>query len=396
MQRAKATRALVQVLIFLGLVALADPALAIPGFARRYKVNCQYCHDGFPKLNELGRQFKERGFRMENEQFELKEWLKAVPGTIRAGYNATFVEEEDTQNSAFFKVVAAGSLGPRLSFWADRIFARNEQEGWIDAGTDNGYLRFEVLPGKLYARGGRIELDLPFTQTRSPHLLGYDIYFQNTGFETDSIGLYQNGGEVGGTWREKMRWSVAVVEGRNSKEAEALSEDAGRFDGNVYGRIVRQQGPFRIGGFVYAGRNVLAREDGGEVLEWDDNLLRLGADWHFWWKKLNVYGIFIHGANSNSIADISRPNGTEARRTYKGGFLQGDYHFKPQLVFTLRGTLIRRPRGISDDPSRRETLLGLSPGIQFFYRERIKVSAEVGLFNLESPAVGVFQVEVGL
>ncbi|MCI0410725.1 MAG: hypothetical protein L0191_19555, partial [Acidobacteria bacterium] len=251
-------------------------------------------------------------------------------------------------------------------------------------------------PGKLYARAGRIELDLPFTQTRSPHLLAYEIYFQNTGFETDSIGLYQNGFEVGGTWGEKMRWSAAVVEGRNSKDAEALSPSAGRFDGNVFGRLVRQQGPYRLGGLIYVGRNVLAREDGGEVLEWNDKLFRLGFDWDFWWNKLNVYGLLMHAGNTNSIADVSRPDGTEATRTYNGGFVQADYHFKPELVFTVRGTLIRRPEGISDDPSDRETLLGVLPGIQFFYRERIKISGQIGLYNLERPAVGVFQVEVGL
>lgn len=395
MQSAKLRRFRIPFLLILAFMSVTDAALAIPGFARRYGVNCNYCHDGFPKLNALGREFKERGFRMESETFELKEWLKTVPGTLRAGSNTSFVEEEDTSSSGFFKVVAAGNLGSRLSFWADRIFSVNE-DGWFDNGTDNGFLRFEILPGKLYARGGRIELDLPFTQTRTPHLMAYLIYFQNTGFESDNIGFHQSGGEVGGSWGEKMRWSVAVVKGSNSTEAEALSERAGRFDGNVYGRFVRQQGAHRFGGLVYVGRNVLARRDGGEIIEWEDKMLRLGADWDLWWKKLNVYGVFIHAGNTNSIADVSRPDGTEATRTYNGGFLQADYHFRDYLVFTARGTLVRRPERVLGRASDRETLLGLSPGIQFFYRERIKISGEVGLFNLENPARGVFQVEVGL
>jgi hypothetical protein len=383
-------------LLLLGPLIAAEPALAIPGFARRYKLACQYCHEGMPKLSAEGRAFKERGFRLENDTFEIKEWLMTLPGTIRAGVNTDRVEEEEWSTRAFYKVVVAGSLWPRVSFWADRNFASTEEDRTIDAGTDNAYLRFEILPGKLYARGGRIELDLPFTQARSPHLFAYDIYFANTGFESDAIGLHQSGVELGGVWGEKMRWSVAVVKGQNSREARRLSDRADRFDGNVFGRLVRQQGAHRFGALVYLGRNVLSRFDGGERIEWDDKLLRLGIDWDVWWKKLNVYGVLMHAGNSNSIADVSRPNGTEAARTVKGGFLQTDYHMRDWLVLTVQGNLIRRPRTIFGPPDDRETALGLAPGIEIWYRERIKLTIEVGLFNLNRPAIAIFQAEVAL
>ena len=48
-------------------LAAAETASALPAFARRYGVACHFCHDGYPKLNNNGQRFKERGFRMAQE-----------------------------------------------------------------------------------------------------------------------------------------------------------------------------------------------------------------------------------------------------------------------------------------------------------------------------------------
>jgi hypothetical protein len=42
-------------------------AQAIPAFARKYEKDCSYCHNAWPQLNRKGRQFKELGYRMEDE-----------------------------------------------------------------------------------------------------------------------------------------------------------------------------------------------------------------------------------------------------------------------------------------------------------------------------------------
>ena len=77
--------------------------------------------------------------------------------------------------------------------------------------------------GRLYLKGGRIELDLPFTQTRTPHLFSYDIYFANTGLERDNIGDYQDGAEIGGQLPRDVHWSAACADRSSSTSATPAS-----------------------------------------------------------------------------------------------------------------------------------------------------------------------------
>lgn len=372
------------------LLLSAVEAAAVPAFARRYGLPCHYCHDGFPKLSPLGEQFRERGFRLEQpEAFKWKEWVKTVPGTLRGSVNVTFVEEGDAATNGIFKAISAGNLGARVSYWFDQTFILRGDGGaaFDRVGTDNAWARLELVPGKLYARGGRIELDLPFSQARSPHLLPYQIYFQNTGFETDSIALAQDGGEIGGFWGEDAHWSVAVVRGRNSRLAEDLSSSAGRFDGNVYGRIAWRPGQERVGALFYVGRNVLATVDRGRVLAWTDGLIRLGVDGETWIRRLNLYGLLLYGRNSNSFANSANPGGTHVARGYTGGFAQADYHLRDELVPTARLDFVAQPQGFA---------YGVVPGLEIWLHKQVKLSVEVGFYNRGRPVVGAFQVEVGL
>lgn len=371
-------------------------ASAIPAFARRYNVPCQYCHEGYPKLTALGEQFKARGFRMENESSDVSEWLKSVPIILRAQANQTFLEDGDSwTTTAFFKLVSAGNVGARVSYWVDQAFAvveRNlegdDEHEFERVGTDNAWVRVELIPRKLYVRGGRFELDLPFSQARTPHNLAYVIYFANTGLEADNIGEAQDGGEVGGFLSESTRWSVAVVQGRNSAQVEELSDEADRFDGNVYGRIVYRSGHNRVGALAYFGRNRLALERNRGavrlVREFDDRLLRLGADGSAWLKKVNLYGAGLYGRNSNAF-------GEDEASSFGGGFAQLDYHVRDDVVPTLRVNWLRLPTG----PGReQESYTSVVPGVQIWFKTRVKLSAEVAFANRDVPTLGVIQVEV--
>src|SRR6185295_7442101 len=102
-----------------------------------------------------------------------------------------------------------------------------------------------------YVKGGRIELDLPFTQARSSHLFFYDIYFANTGAESDRIGDHQGGVEVGGYLPQDVHWSAAVVAGRNAEGAGDINSDADKFDANLFLRLAKRINQHRVGGFAY-------------------------------------------------------------------------------------------------------------------------------------------------
>lgn len=372
-------------------LATAEQAVAIPVFARRYQVECHFCHEGFPKLNAIGQRFKERGFRMEREEsFDAARWLDAVPVALRAFGTLTLIEEGEDSKIGFAKAVSAGNLGSRFSYWVDdAVLIQQGEDNFQHLRPDNAWLRFEVIGGgKLYARAGRIELSLPFTQTRTPHLFSYDIYFANTGFETDNIGDHQDGLEIGGDLPNDFRWSAAVVKGRDDPAAEELSDEAGKFDANLFLRASKRNGRHRFGAFAYFGRNTLAQS---RSVVWDDNLLRLGADANVWLRRLNLYGVYMYGRNDNSIATPTQPRGTEQALSFNGGFVQADYHASENLALTLRLNLVSEPTG-SDES--KETRSSLFPGIQFWFLKNFKLSFEYGFLNQERPSFGALQAEV--
>lgn len=377
----------------------AEPAGAVPAFARRYKLPCHFCHDGFPKLSVIGEQFKERGLHMQQETFELNQWLESVPATLRTGINRTFVNDGDDRTLGFFKLVTTGALGSRVSYWVDQIWTATK-DGFDRVGTDNAWGRAEVVPEYFYVKGGRFELDLPFTQVRRPLLFDYEIYFANTGFESDSIGLPQDGIEVGGAFDPGIHWSVAVVKGQNASEAVDLTEKAGRFDGNFYGRLQHRSGPNRIGAFVYLGSNVLARENpepdlGGEpILVWDDDFLRFGGDGSYYAGALHLFGVFMHGRNDNSIADAANPEGTGQTLTFTGGYVQGDYTLRDEIRFSTRLNLIRRPPERTSLPN--QTFFSFFPGLRIGFLNRVRVLFEVGFQNQGRGTVGAVQADLAL
>ena len=71
---------------------------------------------------------------------------------------------------ALFRLVSAGNLGSRVSYWIDDNYVI-ESEDTRRVGLDNAFVRVELVPDEIYVRAGRIELDLPFTQIRTAQLL---------------------------------------------------------------------------------------------------------------------------------------------------------------------------------------------------------------------------------
>jgi hypothetical protein len=362
----------------IGVLALSTPAWAIPAFARRYKVDCVFCHDGFPKLNSAGQKFKERGFRLEHEdEFTVRDWIRTVPIILRGSVNHSFTRDLPGSGATVWtgKVVSAGNLGTRVSYWADDAYAIADGEG-NHVKPDNAWARVEVLTeGRLYARGGRLELDLPFTQARTPHLFSYEVYFANTGTESDSIAQHKDGVEIGGSTAGDTHWSVALVKGHNVPSGDGLKPA-------VFARLAQWLGHNRVGAFAYIGTSTI----GGTF---DDHVLRLGADANVRWQALNLYGTYIHGRNDNSgVAAPLNGTTTELARTFDGGFAQADYRVHPRVVLTARTNVLSLPNDGSS-----ETLASLYPGIQVFILEHGKLSFEYGFQNKSRGQVGAVQAE---
>lgn len=362
------------VLSLIGTLVLCGPAAAIPAFARRYKVDCVFCHDGFPKLNSAGQKFKDRGFRMENEdRFDFGKWVRSGPAIVRGSLNHSFVEGQGGATVGTVKAVSAASLGPHVSYWVDDAIAIADGDT-THLKPDNAWVRIDVRDaGRLYARGGRMELDLPFTQTRTPHLFSYDAYFANAGIETDSIAQHKEGVEIGGNLPSETHWSAALVKGHETA-------DTSGFNPAVFLRLSQWLGRNRVGAFAYVAKSTQSLEANA----WDDRLLRLGADANVRVGRLNLYGLYMHGRNSRPTSPAATP------LTFDSGFAQADYHLLSWIEPSARVNVVREPLGTGPPV----TFVSLFPGLQVFILEHGKVSFEYGLQNQSRARIGAVQAEI--
>lgn len=383
------------ILFGLCLSVVATDVFAVPAFARRYEVKCSFCHQIFPKLNRTGERFKERGFRLESEdKFQGSAWIRSAPLSGRLEGTRYLPEGRDGDNVGYLKVLSGGNLGARVSYWVDDAWVRSGGET-IHVKPDNAWMRVDLKPlGKLYAKAGRFELDLPFTQTRTPHLLPYPIYGTNTGLETDSIGDYQEGLELGGEFGT-THLSAAVVKGRNNPGVVDLAETSGvgdpnKFDANLYLRVSKRRVSSRFGAFAYIGRNELvARLNATRVGVAKDNVFRIGVDGNARVRKLHLYGVAMYGSNSNSVLSLARPSGTGESLGFAGGFLSADYYVREQVAITAR---VQTRSVDAPGSSAKNSLTSFLPGVQVVIW-KLKFSGQVNFSDNNVKRFAALQVE---
>lgn len=389
------SNSLKRALLGLVLSVCATDVFAVPAFARRYEVACTFCHQIFPKLNRMGERFKERGFRLENEEaFNRSSWIGSGPVSGRILGTRNFPEGRTARNVGYLKVLSAGNLGAKVSYWVDDAWLRSN-ETTTHIKPDNAWVRLDLKPaGKLYLKGGRFELDIPFTQTRTPHLLPYSIYGTNTGLETDTIGGFQEGVELGGEFGT-THVSAALVKGRNNAAVLDLAKtsgvgDPGRFDGNLFLRASKRTASARFGAFAYIGRNdLVARLGASSVGVARDNILRLGADASVRFNKFHVYGLAAYGQNSNSLLSAAQPTGTEESLGFAGGFLSTDYYIRENVAVTAR--VQTRSVDLAGGNGR-NTVTSLLPGLQVVVW-KFKLSGQANLSNNNVARFSSIQIE---
>lgn len=322
-------------------LAMAPDAGAIPTFARRYEVECSFCHEGFPKLNRQGERFKERGFRLETEDpWKGSAWLRSVPVSVRLEGARFDPKGPAASNFALLKGIAAGNLGTRVSFWIDdAVFVDKEDATHVK--PDNAWVRFELTKKKeTYLKVGRFELDIPFTQTRTPHLIQYATSAATSGLETvGPFAQYQQGVEVGGLFG-RTRASLAAVKSQGDDSF-----------GGVHARVAhRVRGSTKVGALAFLGS-----QDSGSVR-------RFGIDGSGWVRRANVYGAALYGSQKDAGLNSS----------VNSGFVGVDYHLRSFAVLTGRFESTKKKFGRRDSPR----LSTFVPGVQLFSPKFARLSFE--------------------
>jgi hypothetical protein len=154
-------------------VAVARSAVVIPAFARKYGMKCSACHVAVPELNNYGRAFRDRGFRMGNGNDDLRLndpaywpifawlWKDYTLNTDRVGGRTEQQLGRIADGAGVFGML--GSLSDRVSFrYVPQIY--EDGRTFVDA----GWIRYNRAFGTdwVNVKVGSPEYDLPFSGGR--------------------------------------------------------------------------------------------------------------------------------------------------------------------------------------------------------------------------------------
>jgi hypothetical protein len=232
---------------FFGMGLFSPVALAVPLFARKTGLSCSSCHEVWPRLNDFGQNFRDRGYRLKRDRdapveqdpsyFPLSfrttagyQWLQQTLVATDAG---TVTAQTGTFGFTGLDVWAAGSLGDKLSFaitytpglggtgfqLAGNPGGSDLESAWIgfhDVGVEN-WINFRV---------GKHALDLPIDEHRQITLTApYNVYhFHPQGSQpaannnvTFEPGNNQAGVELSGhSDLSRVRYSISLINERDS------------------------------------------------------------------------------------------------------------------------------------------------------------------------------------
>lgn len=384
------------VAIFGYMETFVPKADAIPAFARKYDTSCNTCHvSGFPKLNDFGNRFRDRGYQMETDD-DLPTGLNMAywPVSLRttAGYQASSASRLAVGNPGTKSVSAStggfgftgldllafGTLAKDISFGVIYVpglgsagFGTGGSEGDLEA----AFVRFNNLLSSslLNVKAGKFELDLPFSEKRSPTLNTPFVmyhYMQGKGFNRVianpagnptfanpndfALGDNQQGMEVFG-WKD-----VDAVDGNFRYSLNAVSSSAANVAGSgggrsmqFYGHVTQSFGGYgivdghRIGLFGMAGRTPTVGNEavgtgsqtgtGGQSKTFN----RIGVDFSLTaFGTVNVFGAYMIAHDSKALF-ASQGIATAQEGRWNGGFVEADYNFTAPWVAYYRYDWIR-------------------------------------------------------
>lgn len=432
------------------LALAAAPAGAVPAFARKYATSCQTCHIAYPKLNNFGVAFRLLGYHMPGEtEAQVKQpdvplgapaykrvwpdavWPGAIPSHVPISLVAQFLVQNSSQveegartkveNDFIFPsevaLVAGGTAGDNISYFAEVVFEQEVEDGVLENNTEIEHMDMRFIrPIKnspaFNVKIGAFQPELVegFDHARRLTIANYDSMFgvapiNLEGAESVGGGHHGGGGgialpaiatgfELYGVARSRLLWAVGLVNGQGPGNAS--------FDGNstkdVYARAAYKWGglapdgsnaetyagseknwrerSFRVGVFTYQGDGSgiflpVADEHGGgaephdaasaaylaATTQADDELEvpafledrsfdRVGIDFNWFYKDLNVFGGYVKGeddlrAFAAAMHDAAEPGDfidhESGTFTYRSWFVEADavLHF-PWLHGALR------------------------------------------------------------
>jgi hypothetical protein len=222
--------------VFFGMGLFSPVSEAVPAFARKTGLACSSCHEVWPRLNDFGQLFRDRGYRLKRDRDAPVEqdgsyWPIAMRTTV--GYQwlkQTLVQTDqgtaDTQSGTFgfsgLDVFAAGNLGDNLStliVYTPGLGSSGFQTApsTSDSDLESAFIGIHDILGTSYLnlRIGKHAPDLPVDEHRTITLTqGYNVY--HFGLQGSAVtwapGENQNGIELyGHSELSRLRYSFSLL-----------------------------------------------------------------------------------------------------------------------------------------------------------------------------------------
>jgi hypothetical protein len=157
-------------------------AMAIPAFARRYKVTCALCHNPMPTLTEFGERFAANGFRMASgeampDSIAANDPLLSLPDKLPLAVRLDLYAQAyangkattDFQSPYSLKLLSGGAISKKLSYYFYTFLAERGEIGGIEDAflylNDIGDKPFDLALGQyqvsdpLFKRELRLEFE---------------------------------------------------------------------------------------------------------------------------------------------------------------------------------------------------------------------------------------------
>jgi len=392
-----------------------QPANAIPAFARKYSLPCSACHEAWPKLNDFGIAFRDRGYQLGNEKDSpiwqnpsywpitmriTPQWhressgnqvVDAVPGDPALGQ--TF-QNVTTHGFDFggVDIWTAGTLYKDISF---SLLPSSDSSGSFH--FENAFVRFDNLLQTRWVnvKFGKFELDNLVSEKRMLFLSNnggfYQVYhylpFREAQFRASNppivqlapsfgIGDNQLGVELSGhSENSYTRYSVAILSSSEGNPGLPNRSYDGWASFNQ-GFPVGELGVQRVGAFAFFGQRPtffntsLGSPILGEGLG-NKSFYRAGLTGLFYIKKLDFSTVFVHGwdnafLGTATAASALLPVGARAP-TWNGGFVETHFTYSSQLVFVQRNEIVRMSRqALSTDPRDLGDIDAYSFGMRYY------------------------------
>lgn len=398
---------------------LVQKANAIPAFARKYNFTCNVCHvPGFPKLNDFGNLFRDQGYQLGTDNdlptFEgitMGFWPVSMRTTV--GYQVANIRGggQALASSGFgftgLDILSFGTLHRNMAFGV--VFTPGLKEAGFGTGTSEHDSNLESAFVKLMnlerflggsnntywlnMKVGKYELDVPFSEKRSPTLnTPFVMYHYTSGtiyqggplgglpttsagyFNANAFGLGDNqpGLELSGIIKTDptggyLRYSLNML----TTNGGSFSTDAGGIGRSAafYGHVTQSFGGYgivtgqRIGAFVVAGAAPTlcpASIGGGPVggatpgtcagtgtATQGESYTRVGADMSLTFDgQWNLFGAFMHAVDSSNLIS-SQSGGLNAaglpnfqNASWNGAFVQLDWFPSVMPVINSPGWLL--------------------------------------------------------